>query len=161
MHIGMPRAGYIWFGCLFALFVCAAARAADYGTRAGQFGAVIGGMLGPLLLASLVWLVVWLIRRRQIGYRPWVAVVAAVIGLVTALAQVGNRAREEAEAAAAMPACVPEAKRYGAEPKGFTYTPLDGEEKRERARDARPRRARDPASRTSCPGRGPRPRTTS
>ena len=130
MHVGMPRAGYIWFGCLFALFVCAAARAADYGTRAGQFGAVIGGMLGPLLLASLVWLVVWLIRRRQIGYRPWVAVVAAVIGLVTVLAEVGNRAREEAEAAAAMPACVPEAKRYGTEPRGFTYTPLDGEDKR-------------------------------
>jgi hypothetical protein len=65
-------------------------------------------------------------------------VVAAVIGLVTALAQIGNRAREEAEAAAAMPACMPEATRYGTEPKGFTYTPLKGAVRRERigGRDA-------------------------
>jgi hypothetical protein len=131
MDHGMPRAGYIWFGCLLALFVCAAVRASDYATRAGQFGGVIGGMLGPLLIASLVWLIVWLVRRRQIGYRPWVAVLAAVIGLVAALAEVGNRAREKAEAVAALPACLPERTRYGTEPKGFTYTPLDGEDKRD------------------------------
>jgi hypothetical protein len=131
MQNGMPRAGYIWFGCLFVLFVCAAARSADYATRAGQVGAVIGGMLGPLVIASVVWLVVWLIRRRSIGYRPWVAVLAAGIGLVTALAQLGNRAREESQAGAApMAACLPEGTRYGTEPKGFTYTPLDGEDER-------------------------------
>jgi hypothetical protein len=132
MHDGMPRTGYIWAGCLILLFVCAAARASDYATRAGQFGGVIGGMLGPLILASLVWFIVWLIRRRQIGYRPWVAVLAAGIGLVTALAQVGNRMREESEAAAApMAACLPDDTRYGTEPKGFTYTPLGGQDKRD------------------------------
>lgn len=128
MQHGMPRAGYVWSGCLLVLLILSILRSGDATTRAAQAGAIVGGVLGPVLVATLVWLVVSLFRRRLKGYPAWVALLAVGVGVIATLADAGNRAREDAEASAATSACEPEATRYGTEPPGFTYTPLEGEE---------------------------------
>jgi hypothetical protein len=128
----MPRTVYAWIAVAVALLAFGFVRAADAVNEAARAGMVIGSALGPLLLAWLVWLFVQrVIRRRPAGFPIWVGVIAVGIGLVTALAAVGNRARADAVAEAQPMRCVPESKLYGTAPSGFEYTRLEGKDAEE------------------------------
>jgi hypothetical protein len=126
---GVPRTGYAWTAVVVALVFFGFVRAQDAATEAGRLGTVLGSVLGPLLFASLIWMFVqWVIRRQPADLPIWVGVLAVGMGALATASFLGNWARETAVPEAQPMKCVPESKLYGTAPSGFQFTRLEGKD---------------------------------
>jgi hypothetical protein len=113
-----------WLVCGVALLALAVWRTSleDIGTQMGRIGGVVGAVLGPLLIASLLWLLVQRVIRKQRGFPPWVGAIAVAISGVALAAQAGSLASAE-------DACKVVANPFGAAPAGWSYQAADLEQR--------------------------------
>jgi hypothetical protein len=105
-----------WLVCGAALLALALWRTSleDIGTQAGRFGGVVGAVLGPLLIASLLWLLVQRVIRKRRGFPPWVGAIAVAISGVALAVQGGSLASAKED-------CGPVANPFGEAPAGWSY----------------------------------------
>jgi len=113
-----------WLVCGVALLALAVWRTSleDIGTQMGRIGGVLGAVLGPLLIASLLWLLVQRVIRKRRGFPPWVGVIAVAISGVALAAQGGNLASARED-------CGPVENPFGAAPAGWDYQQADLEQR--------------------------------
>jgi hypothetical protein len=113
-----------WLVCGAALLALALWRTSlsDIPTQAGRFGGVIGAILGPLAIASLLWLLVQRVIRKRRGFPPWVGAIAVAISGVALAVQGGNLASAKEN-------CGPVENPFGEAPAGWSYQAADLEQR--------------------------------